>query len=295
MRVDVTNRIGVQARIAQRTLHGAAGAVQVGRGHVACVGAHAKADQFGVDGGAALLGVLVLFKNQHTRAFAQHEAIALGVPGARSGLGIVVARGQRPHRCKAANAQRADGGLGAAGQHDVGVAVLDQAAGLPDAMQPGGAGGGDRQVRPLEAELHRYVPGHHVDDGSRHKKWRDAARTARHPFTVRLFDHGQTANAGADHAADSLGQLFTQCVAQRQTSVLHRLCGGHDAVMDECIHGAQLFRRYERRKIEPAHLARNTAGEGAGIEARYGVYARTSGQYIGPVLCHRVANGADAT
>jgi hypothetical protein len=86
----------------------ALGAVDVGRGHVEGVGAHAEAGQLGVDLGAARLGVLVLLEHQHAGALAEHEAVAVLVPGAARRSRVVVAGGQRARRGEAADAQRRD-------------------------------------------------------------------------------------------------------------------------------------------------------------------------------------------
>ena len=104
------------------------------RGDVVRIGAHAVAGELAVDARAARLGVLELLEHQHARALAQHEAVAVDVPGAAGRRGIVVARGQRARRAEAADAERADRRLGAAGDHHVGIAVFDQARGLADAV-----------------------------------------------------------------------------------------------------------------------------------------------------------------
>ncbi len=91
------------------------------------VGAHAEAGELPIDPRAALLGVLVFFQHQHAGALAQHETVAVLVPGTRRRLRIVVAGRQRARRGEAADAQRRHGRFGAAGHHDVGIAVLDQA------------------------------------------------------------------------------------------------------------------------------------------------------------------------
>ena len=96
------------------------------------VGAHAEADQLGVDLRAAPLRVLVLLEHEHAGAFAEDEAVAVLVPRARGGRGIVVAGRERARRREAADAERRDGRLRAAGDHHVGVAVLDQPAGHAD-------------------------------------------------------------------------------------------------------------------------------------------------------------------
>ena len=55
------------------------------------IGAHAEADHFGIDVGAAPLGVLVLLEHNHTGALAQNEAVAVLVPRPRSRGRVVIA------------------------------------------------------------------------------------------------------------------------------------------------------------------------------------------------------------
>src|SRR5439155_10989974 len=156
--------IGVDAGIAQRGLHRALWTVDVWRRHVERVGAHAEADQLSVDFGAALLRMLVLFEHHRAAALAEDEAVAVLVPRTRCGARVVVAGGQRARCGEAADPERRDRRFGATGDHHVGVAVLDQATGLTDAMQPGGAGGDDREVRALEAVHDRHMTRDHCAD-----------------------------------------------------------------------------------------------------------------------------------
>jgi len=60
-------------------------------GHVSAVAVGAETDNFGMDGGAARAGMLQLLENQRARAFAQHQAIALGIEWTRRGLGGIIA------------------------------------------------------------------------------------------------------------------------------------------------------------------------------------------------------------
>ena len=103
--VQVLHRIRVESGVAQCAEHGAARAVHAGRGHVAGVGTHAKARQFGVNFCATGFGVFVFLEHHDARAFAQDKAVAVFVPGARSGSGVVVAGAQRAHGSKTAYAQ----------------------------------------------------------------------------------------------------------------------------------------------------------------------------------------------
>ena len=81
VRVEVLHLVGVDTGIAQRGLHRTLGAVHIGCCHVVGISAHAEADQFGVDLGAARLGVLVLLEHHHAGTLAQHETVAVLVPG----------------------------------------------------------------------------------------------------------------------------------------------------------------------------------------------------------------------
>ena len=69
--------------------------------------------------------------------------------------------------CAAAKPGDADGAdrrLAAAGDHDVGVAVADEAPGVPDRVRGGGAGRAGRAQRTLGAQLERDVRRAHVGD-----------------------------------------------------------------------------------------------------------------------------------
>jgi hypothetical protein len=62
---------------------------------------------------------------RRTCALSHHESIAVGVPGAARPLRLVVALAQGSAGHKAAQAYWYDGGLAAAGNHDIGVARAD--------------------------------------------------------------------------------------------------------------------------------------------------------------------------
>ena len=104
---------------------------------------------------------------------------------------------------------------------------------LADAVQPGGAGGHDREVRALEAKAHRHMTRDHVDDGGGHKKGRDAPRPAVGEFGVGVFDEGQAPDARADDATDALGLVCGECITRGQACIGHGLRGGHDATEKE--------------------------------------------------------------
>ena len=105
VRIQVVDLVRVHSGIAQGAEHRAARAVHVGGGHVAGIGAHAEARQLGVNLGATGFGVFVLFEHHHAATLAQHKTIAVLVPGARGGCGVIVAGGEGAHGSKPANAQ----------------------------------------------------------------------------------------------------------------------------------------------------------------------------------------------
>jgi hypothetical protein len=50
---------------------------------------------------------------------------------------------------------------------------------------------------------HGYVTSHHIDDGSGHEKWGNAAGAAIGQFDLGVFDQGQAPDTGPDHATDA--------------------------------------------------------------------------------------------
>src|SRR5438445_657082 len=80
-----------------------------GRGSdVEGVGAHAVADHFRQDIGAALFGELQLLQDEDAGAFADDEAVAIEIPGTRGSQRIVIPGGERAHGGKAADSHRSD-------------------------------------------------------------------------------------------------------------------------------------------------------------------------------------------
>ena len=142
------------------------------------------------------------------------------------------------------------GGLRSAGDHDVGVAVLDEPRRLADAVVGGRARADGAEVRALVAVVDRHETGDHVDDRARHEERRDLAQAALRGKVVRLFDHRQPADARADAHARALlvaGEAF-------ETGILHRLHRRDEAVMDERVVAARFLARQVLRDVEALHL-----------------------------------------
>ena len=293
VRIHVLHLVRVDAGVVHCRHHAARGAAAVfeRRGDVVGIRAHAEADDFRIDLGTARLGVFVLFEHHHAGTLAQHEAVAVAVPGTRGGGRIVVARGQRTCRGETAQAQRRDGRLGAAGDHHVGIAVLDQARCRADAVQAGGAGGDDGQVRAAQAELDRQVARDHVDDRGRHEERRDAARAAAVVFFLGRFDHRQTADARTHHDADTIGILL----GDFERRILQRLDTCGHAEMDEGIHMAAFLAGQVVLDVEVLHFARETGRKWRCVETGDIGDARFARQGAFPRFGNAVTDRGNAT
>src|SRR5690606_29086302 len=288
--VDVIDVLGIDAGVGQRRDHALARALAVfrRRGDVIGIAALAHADQLAVDLRAARLGVFVFLQHQHAGAVGQHEAVAVLVPGTRSALGIVVAGGQRARRAEAADAQRGRGMFRTAGNHDVGVAVLDDPGGVTDVMRGRRARGDDGEVRALEAVHDRQVARDHVDDAARNEERRDLLRAAVFRDQQRgVLDRMNAADARADHDADAR-RVF---VIDFEARVLDRLHGSGNAVMDERIHAARFLRGDVLLDVEVANLAGKPGREVAGIEMRDRPNAALAGPDVRPGFIDRIADG----
>ena len=156
--VDVADVLPGQAGVLERALDAGDGAAAFGMavGHAEGVGGRAVAGHFGVDAGAAALGVLQLFEHQHAGPFAQDEAVAVQIERPRRLLRVLVVGRQGRQQVEAGDAERMDHAVRAAGEHDVGLAVADHLGRLADGLAAGGTGGqavvvgpfADRNSRP---------------------------------------------------------------------------------------------------------------------------------------------------
>ena len=96
---------------------------------------------------------------------------------------------------------RQTGGLGAAGDHHVGIVQLDHPRGVADGVRAGRAGGDHRVVRPLEAVPDRDLAGGQVDqaDGMKNGLMRRGPRSR--SVTAASRYRRQAADARADQHA----------------------------------------------------------------------------------------------
>src|SRR5687768_5730661 len=117
--------------------------------YVERVAGHAVAGDLAVDRRAARESMLALLDDQHARAFAHDEAVALRVPRTRRALRLVVPRRERTHRREAADRERGDHCLAAAGEHHVCFIALNDLVRVADRMRTRRARGRGRGARPL--------------------------------------------------------------------------------------------------------------------------------------------------
>ena len=127
-----------------------------------------------------------------------------------------------------------------------------------------------------------------IDAGTKNGEIRRGPRLSQ--FGLRLFDHRQTADAGTDHHADTLGIL----VGDFEAAVLHRLDACSHAVMDERIHVARFLAGDVVLDIEALHLAGETRGERRCIELRDIGNTRLAGDQSGPGVGNSIANRRNA-
>ena len=144
------------------------------------------------------------FEDEYARALAAYKAVAVLVQGA-TGVGrVVVAGGKRLHGGEPADAQGCDGGLGAAGDHGVGVAALDDAKGIADGVGRRGAGGRGGLVGAARAKADGDVSSGQVDDGPGDEERRNLARTAGQHVGVFALDDVEAADSRADMDANAV-------------------------------------------------------------------------------------------
>ena len=135
--VDVVDVVGGDPGALHRHPHAALGAVAIlgRRRDVIGVAREAVADDLAIDLRAAGERMLALLEDDDAGALADDEAVAVAVIGSRRlGRTVVEVGRERPAGGEARDRQPVDRRLGAAGDHDVGVAERDQPGRIADGM-----------------------------------------------------------------------------------------------------------------------------------------------------------------
>ena len=172
--VDVLNVLRVDLRVAQGHAHGhrRSRSGRMRRGDVVGVGRAADAQQLGVDGRPAACGRVPALPRSRMPAPSLRTKPSRSLSNGRlapCGSSLRVDRARADD--EAAQAHRRDAGLRAAGDHHVGLVVLDGAQGVADGVGGRGAGrrdGGVGAARPeLNGDVARRRVGDHFRDDER--------------------------------------------------------------------------------------------------------------------------------
>ena len=139
------------------------------------------------------------------------------------------------------------------------------------------------------------MPSNHIDDGARYKKWCDAARPTIGQLCMGVLNQRQPANAGANHATNAHGVIFSQSIAGFQAAVRYGLASSRQPVMDKGVHVAGFFFSDVVADGEPFDFAGNFARKASGIKFGDQPDARLASQQVRPVFGNGVSNGADTT
>ena len=140
-------------------------------------------------------------------------------------------------------------GLGAARDHRVGVAALDQLRRLADRVRAGRAGRDDGVVRALDPERDRDLSRRRVDEHVREEARRHAVVAALAQDVVLLADPDDAADRGAEDDPDAVGvEVVEPCVGER-------LARRAERDQDAALELARLLRRGNGRRVEALDLA----------------------------------------
>ena len=251
-----------------------------------CVAGIAVAHDLGVDLRAARLGVLVLLEHEDAGAFAHDKARSARVKG-QGGLQRVGFQRKRHAGGKARNGQGIDGGLRAARDDRVGIAVGDGAIGLARRVGGGGAGGDSGQARALRVIFDGDGARRHVGDHHRDEQRRNAGRAALVQAVVLLDEGVHAADAAAHIHAEALGIDRAQNAA-----VLHGLLGGSHGILRKEVHAALGGHVHaEIRSVKILDLGRDLDLEIRGIEFGDGADAADAALEAVPEGGQAVADG----
>jgi len=142
VRVDVVDLGRIDPRVGKCHRHrpGRILALGIGLGDVQRVGGQAVTRKLRVDLGAARACVLQLLEHENGAALAHHETVAVAIEGTTAGLRVIVPPRECAHGREAADPNRSDPRLRAAGEHYVGATEPDRVGGIAERDVRGGAG-----------------------------------------------------------------------------------------------------------------------------------------------------------
>jgi hypothetical protein len=233
--------------------------------------------------------VLERFEDEDAGAFADDEAVALGVERTAGALGLVIARGERFHGRETADAHGGDGGFAAAADHDLGITTLDEAEGIAHGMRGSRTGGGGGGIGPASAVANGDDAGSKINDGGRNEKRRDAAGAALEKLAMLALDDVESADSGSDVDAGSVGGFRDDF----EMGHAHGEIGAGHGQLNEPAHFFQLFFGDPEERIEIADLGSDAAIKGGGVKMGDRPDAALAGENFLPDLVGADAQGTD--
>jgi len=181
--------------------------------------------------------------------------------------------------------------IGAAGDHDVSVAILNGAEGITYCMSARGASRYGSVVWPFRVPLHRDNAGGDVGDEHRNEEWRDFAGAALAVDVVLLLEALETADAAADDDTDSVGVDAVRSVSE--SGIGHRLSRARDCVLGVLIGPLCFLPLHVVERVEPFHFRRKFHREIRCVELGDRCRARLSSDERLPGRRHIVADGGN--
>ena len=230
MHIHVIDVLNFQPRIRNGVEHGLFRAFpfRIGSGQVVSIGAHAAAGYLGIDFGPAGNGMLVLFEQQRSGAFSDHEPVAIGIERPRSFLRVVVAGREGLHRIETSDSRRVDRGLGTSRENHVRLAPANVIQRIDHRMVRRSAGRNRTIVRAPETVFHRNVAGSQIRN---HLRYEERAISRNETsldialyLLVECFQSTYTRSPDNSHAFEV--ELFGL-----DPRVLHRLFGGDQRIL----------------------------------------------------------------
>src|SRR5262249_9420778 len=225
-------------------------------GHMVGIGAHAVADNLSVNGGTTALRLLEFFQHEHTRTFAQYEAVAPFIKGATRLLGSVVACRQGPHGTKSPQCQWRDRRFATTTQHHIRIATLDDFVGFTNSVGTSGTGGGHTGIGTAQTKAHADMPRGHIGDEHRHKKWRNALWPGPQEAFMIALERGHAAKPYPQQTPTARCILFID--GERCSVQSHG--GTGQGKLGEAIHALHLFFVNIHQRIEVLHFPSNVTG-----------------------------------
>ena len=250
------------------------------------VAGSAIADHLGVDPGSPGLGVLQFLQKQHASALAHDKAAALPVKGDGGPVGVL-RLGQGLHRGEAADGHGRDGGLGAAAEHDLGVAVPNVVEGVAHGVGAPGAGGDGAGAHGPEPGVNGHLTCRHVADGGGDIEGGDPVEALfQTPAVLRLGDGLSADAAGEDHAA-----AIGVCLLHGEPGVRQGLPCRRHSELGEAAHALGFLTAQQGLRVEALYLCRQLYFLGSGIVMGDGADAAHAVFHGLPALTRRQADG----